>query len=348
VKMRTGSISHGIACTFFFILVGCSLPSLKGRDGRSSSAGQYDLSRSPNEEAEFERHTDSSRGAPHEQPIEISLHQAEKFPSTHDDLRVDPQIKRSYLLRSRATRDDFIDSSSEEGSLWASNGQTNYFFTKNKVRTPGDLITLMIENDLYKEIGLEIKKSLNPIEQSHEVFILSSAFRQKSLQDLYARNPNLVTQDDSKQGNQNKASIDRGTSASTSLGALQESKNESNAPLGDLRRDLFFNVQREIQEGIKNTQTLEDVNRLTHQLSIRNVNIFPTLELQPGDSMAGQIMERYPNGNYKIRTIKRVFYKNGKSRFVKIVGTIKGSDVSEDTDLINSGKLYEYRVEVAQ
>ena len=330
------------------MLMGCALPSLKGRDGRNSSAGQYDLSSSSNEKVELEDHSEDSRGVLLGEPKSPSSLRAEESLSTLDESKVDPQIKRSYSLRSRATRDDFIDAASEEGSLWASNGQTNYFFTKNKVRTPGDLITLMIENDLYKEIGLEIKKSLNPSEQSHEVFILASAFRQKSIQDLYVRNPNLLTQDEAKETQKTKIASGSGIAASPTTQPQQESKNESIGPLGDLRKDLFFNVQKEIQDGIKTTQTLEDVNRLTRQISIRNVNIFPAIELQPGDSMAGQIMERYPNGNYKIRTVKRVFYKNGKSRFVKIIGTIKGSDMSEDTDLINSGKLYEYRVEVAQ
>jgi flagellar basal body L-ring protein FlgH len=57
-----------------------------------------------------------------------------------------------------------------------------------------------------------------------------------------------------------------------------------------------------------------------------------------------EIVERYPNGNYKIRGTKRVLYKNGSPRLATVVAVAKGTDIGED-DVINSGKLYEYRLE---
>ena len=345
---------YPIVIWILVILVnGCTSPSLRAPSGSIGASFVDSESDQQTESSDFEHLKRRQELAEDFNQRELMRSKVqsdsgeEKFVSTSDQLSVEPKMRRSYSLRSRVTRDDFIDSSSEEGSLWASNGQTNYFFTKNKVRTPGDLISLVIENEMYKEIGFEIKKSLNLNEQSAELTLLSSAFKQKSLQDLYVRNPALFTKDDSRESKSMKDSIERGIS-SLPQNNSSDSRNESNSSLSELRKDLFLNIPKEIQEGVKTTQNLEDVQRLVHQISVKNVNIFPALELQPGDSMAGQILERYSNGNYKVRTIKRVFYRNGKSRFVKIVGTVKGADMGEDTDLINSGKLYEYRVEVAQ
>jgi flagellar basal body L-ring protein FlgH len=60
-----------------------------------------------------------------------------------------------------------------------------------------------------------------------------------------------------------------------------------------------------------------------------------------------EIIERYPNGNYKIRGTKRVLYKNGTPRLVNLVGVVRGSDIAED-DTVPSGKLYEYRLEAVR
>jgi flagellar basal body L-ring protein FlgH len=57
-----------------------------------------------------------------------------------------------------------------------------------------------------------------------------------------------------------------------------------------------------------------------------------------------EIVERYPNGNYKIRGTRRIPYRTGY-RMLSMVGIVKGSDISDD-DSVVSGKLYEYRLEV--
>lgn len=251
----------------------------------------------------------------------------------------EPQVRRSYQGRSRLTKEDFIDSSAEEGSLWASNGQTNYFFTKNKVRNPGELISLVLENDLYKEVGQEMKRSLSFQEQSAELNVLGSVLRQRALEDLKLKSPS------SESKAENKEAVKPVTNLAP---AGQNTKTDTKPETSVQRVDLTLDVSREIQEALKKTQNSEEIDHLLSRLSIKDVNIFPSLELQPGETLNGQILERYQNGNYKIRAFKKVFYKNGKSRFLKIVGTIKGSDITEDTDLINSGKLYEYKVEVSQ
>jgi hypothetical protein len=57
-------------------------------------------------------------------------------------------------------------------------------------------------------------------------------------------------------------------------------------------------------------------------------------------------MERFPNGNYKIKTTKKVLYR-GSSKLVSMVAIAPSVDFDE-TDTIKSGKLYEYKVRVAR
>ena len=58
-------------------------------------------------------------------------------------------------------------------------------------------------------------------------------------------------------------------------------------------------------------------------------------------------MGRYPNGNYKIKGEKRVTYKQDRSRLVSVMGTVKSTDINEDTDKVTPGSLYEYQIEIS-
>jgi flagellar basal body L-ring protein FlgH len=82
---------------------------------------------------------------------------------------VAPPTKRLYKNGARATRADFVDDSQNEGSLWGSDGQTNYYFTKNKVRSVGDIVTITIEDGLIKDIGTEVKRTLDENEKQAEM-----------------------------------------------------------------------------------------------------------------------------------------------------------------------------------
>jgi hypothetical protein len=81
--------------------------------------------------------------------------------------------------------------------------------------------------------------------------------------------------------------------------------------------------------------------------TMADVDTSKSLEIKAGDQMMGEIVERYPNGNYKIRATRRVPYRNGAARMISLVGVVKGTDISED-DAIPSGKLYEYRIEATK
>ena len=75
-----------------------------------------------------------------------------------------------------------------------------------------------------------------------------------------------------------------------------------------------------------------------------DVDVLRSLQLKPGDLLMAEIIERYPNGNYKLRGTKRIPYKGGAPRFLTVTAIAKGSDIGDD-DTISSGKLYEYRLE---
>ncbi len=195
---------------------------------------------------------------------------------------VEPTVRRLYKNGSRATRKDFIDDSQNEGSLWASSGQTNYYFTQNKVHGAGDILTIKIGPDLVRDIGFEVKRSLTPAEMDTELSLAETK--------LQGRAP---------------ASATPGSGAATP----QNRRKSIRGP----------------------------------QATIADVDVGSSLSLKAGDPMMAEVLQRYPNGNYRIRGVKRIPYKNGKPRLVTLVGIVRGSDISDD-DTVSSGKLYEYQL----
>ena len=79
------------------------------------------------------------------------------------------------------------------------------------------------------------------------------------------------------------------------------------------------------------------------QASWADVDLKKAVEFKAGDTFMGEVVERYPNGNYKIRGVKRVRYRSGY-RTVHMTAIAKNSDIADD-DTIPAGKLYEYRLE---
>jgi len=246
---------------------------------------------------------------------------------------VEPERKRLYKHGERASADDFIDQSQEEGSLWASSGQTNYYFTKNKIRNPGDIISLKIEKDIYQEIGTEIKKTLTPKEKSVEIDLLRKKYIAKLLSGTTgsaSKSDQITTtaaapvppQTGSPDKNANPAEVDS-SDQTDSVNALRLSS-QTGAPL-----------------------TTAELEAKIPKFKMNDVDIYHSIQLKQGDTMMGEILERFPNGNYRIRTVKRIPYKQGSSRLVSVLGIVKSADISEDTDVINSGKVYDYRVEIA-
>lgn len=222
------------------------------------------------------------------------------LPSYGTNPNLPPQTRRMYKNGSRATRDDFVDGSSNEGSLWGSDGQTNYYFTKNKVRGIGDIVTVNIEADLLKDTVTEVGRTLTPREREMELAYAQERLRMKALgiEDPSAKKDAVAT---------SAAAPTRAPAAA--------------------------------QPGSKKNEDEIDVPRA----SLSDIDVSKSLELKAGDTIMAEVVDRFPNGNYKIRGTKRVRYRNG-FRLMSLMAVVKGSDIGED-DTVNSGKLYEYRLE---
>jgi len=218
--------------------------------------------------------------------------------------------KRYYKKGGRATRADFIDESPNEGSLWAPQGQTNYFFVKNKVRSPGDILQITVEADLVRDVGLEVKRSLNAKEKQAELKIAQEKIRAKTMEAFRVKSA--------------------ATTAKAEAAAKDKAAKASRSPA-----QALVTVEEEEEEPTIPQATMNDVD------------ISGVVEIKEKDIIMAEIVERFPNGNYKIRGTKRVIYKNGSPRLVSVLGVARAADISED-DVINSGKLYEYEIEAAQ
>jgi flagellar basal body L-ring protein FlgH len=191
-----------------------------------------------------------------------------------------PAVKRRYEDSRRMRAADFFDSKSDEGSLWASTGQTNYFFTNNKIRGVGDILSLEFEDRLIRDVAAEMLKSLDD-------------------QELRAE-----------------------------LSAAQMRLDQQRAPAGNQPGE----GQAQPTGGAGGNATLADIN-LTESMGV-----------EPGDLMMVEVLERFPNGNYKLRGSKRIPYK-GSVRVMSVTGIARAGDV-ENGEKIVSGKLYEYRLQV--
>ncbi len=205
----------------------------------------------------------------------------------------------AYKNGVRATRADFQDDANE-GSLWASDGQTNYYFTKNKVRGVGDILTITTEAQLMKDVSYELARTLTPEERDVELELAQARLQAKA---------DGLPDPDAPAGADSVGSA----AASPARAPAGADKKESD-PKADVRK-----------------ATLQDID------------VSRSMEFKAGDPIMAEIMERYPNGNYKVRGSKRINYKQG-ARFVTVTAIVKASDI-DDNETVPSGKLYEYRLE---
>ncbi|MCM2322877.1 MAG: flagellar basal body L-ring protein FlgH [Oligoflexia bacterium] len=216
-----------------------------------------------------------------------------------------PESKRLYKNGTRATRADFVDDAANEGSLWASDGQTNYYFTKNKIRGVGDIVTITLDEEIIRDFGLEVKRNLTEIERMRELNAARERMRAK------------LTVAPSAGGADRAPASSAPTAANGQAASAAKPADGEKAPIPGM----------EIPEPTN-----------------ADIDVAKALELKAGDTMLAEIVARYPNGNYKIRGTKKVVYRNGNPRVVSVLGVARGNDISEE-DLISSGKLYEYRLE---
>ncbi len=218
---------------------------------------------------------------------------------------LEPSVRRPFKNGMRATRADFIDESRNEGSLWGSDGQTNYYFTKNKIRGVGDIVTLTAEADLIRDMGTEVRRKLTPREKDIEYDLATERVR---------------------------AAANGGDKASDKVATSSAAPERAPAKEAAAAKPGSGAGQEEAP---------------AREVTLADVDVSKSLEIKSGDSMMGEIIERYPNGNYKVRATKRVPYRNGAARMISLVGVVRGVDISEE-DVIPSSKLYEYRIEATR
>ncbi|OFZ78241.1 MAG: hypothetical protein A2583_02670 [Bdellovibrionales bacterium RIFOXYD1_FULL_53_11] len=217
-----------------------------------------------------------------------------------------PPVKRMYKNGARATKSDFVDEEQDTGSLWAADGQTNFFFSKNKVRGIGDIVTVNVEQELYRDVTIEVRRTLTPKEKLEEI---------KLAQDR------LSKEGDAPAGAPAGKDAIKTTAAApkkSAAGAKGEEKQEERAEEKE---------KKEVRKAVE-----------------ADIDVTKSLMFKSGETMLAEIVERYNNGNYKIRASKRIPYQNGFKTF-SMVAIVRGADISEE-DILNSGKLYEYRLEV--
>lgn len=248
-----------------------------------------------------------------------------------------PPTKRQYKNGSRATADDFVDSSPSEGSLWASNGQTNYYFTKNKVRSIGDIITLALDDTMVRDIALETRRSLSPKERKYELSLLQNAIDAKYAGVIAA---NLQ---------QTAAGSAPGSAPTTAVATPTTSDTVTTSAAAPSRSPASQSAQPTANASATSNQPVAITDEMRQQYTIpyanpNDIDVSKVLDIKSSDTMLGEIVERYPNGNYKIRTTKQVPYKNGSPRMVTVVGIVRSEDINEETDVVKSDKLYEYRI----
>ncbi len=225
---------------------------------------------------------------------------AEGEESYRNNPQMSPSVKRQYRNGARATRSDFLDEAPNEGSLWASDGQTNYYFTKNRVRGMGDIIGITIEEPLIKDMGVELARTLTTPEKQVELAIVQEKLNQKA-----------------------NGTADRATASQAAPARGAE------APAGE-------NEEKKPEK--------EAVEAPRAKMS--DVDITQCMGVKAGEQFMTEIVQRYPNGNYKVRGTKRIPYRGG-SKLVSLLGVVKGTDIT-DEETVTSGKLYEYRVEIIQ
>jgi flagellar basal body L-ring protein FlgH len=221
----------------------------------------------------------------------------DKKDASEEEVASDIERGRGYAGKSgftrgdRATKADFQDNTPNDGSLWANENDANYFFTKGKVRSTGDIISIKLEDPMIKQFAEEIKKTLTPAEQEVEMA-------------LYRRNDAAAKDDADLKAYRNVAS-------------------------DDLKCDGASDVKDRMEKAVRWSQ----------------VDLAKVIGFTPNEELRAEIIDRYQNGNYKIRAVKRVLYR-GSSKLVSVVGVAPATDF-DDKDLIASSKLYEYKIRVA-
>jgi flagellar L-ring protein precursor FlgH len=85
--------------------------------------------------------------------------QVEPSVSTSAKKNLNPAVKRFYQSsKRRYNAEDLVDNE-DSGSLWATNGQESFLFSKNNYKRNGDILVLNVKHSLKQEIGAELARA---------------------------------------------------------------------------------------------------------------------------------------------------------------------------------------------
>jgi hypothetical protein len=113
------------------------------------------------------------------------------------------------------------------------------------------------------------------------------------------------------------------------------------------RNDEDLKAYRNVaSEDLASTEAEEVKLKMERAVRWSQVDLSKAIGLAPAEELRAEIVDRYQNGNFKIRAVKRVLYR-GSSKAISLVAVAPVADFDEK-DLINSGKLYEYKIKVAR
>jgi flagellar basal body L-ring protein FlgH len=237
-------------------------------------------------------------------------------PRFSQDRDMVPKTKGYYEKKTRTRAEDFYDEDQADASLWSSTGQTNYYFVKNSVKGPGDLVTITVKENIVQDIANEVKKTLTQMELKDELV----AAQEKEVAEKTAELMKELKEKQRQQAARAPASAQPPTQTAQTTGGLDEGPAE---------------VKSDIDAGI-------EVPEVEPTITYRTLNLREFVDVNDGEKFMAEILERYPNGNYKVRGTKRVPYK-GETRLVTIVGIVRGKDLDDKTD-IATDQMYEYMV----
>jgi flagellar basal body L-ring protein FlgH len=242
---------------------------------------------------------------------------------------VEPETERQYRPINRLRKEDFVDIGPSEGSLWASEGQTNYFFIKNKIKDVGDIVTLTVDEGVAKNTVAEVKKSLTPEEIRSELKLIQDKYDQEFEAQKLAYENAIKEREAAEKAAKERARTEKETTKppETAAGQKPNEVAQNEAP------------KEAPKESAKLAAPAEPVHKRAQWQDIDLAGLVP---IKAGDTMTGEVVERFGNGNYRVRATKKIPFRDGH-RLVSIVGVAKANDISED-DKLNAGKLYEYEL----
>ena len=112
------------------------------------------------------------------------------------------------------------------------------------------------------------------------------------------------------------------------------------------KNDQDLKAYRNVASDDLGSEAEEVKSRMEKAVRWSQVDLSKVIGLAPQEELRAEIVDRYQNGNFKIRAVKRVLYR-GSSKAISLVAVAPVGDFDEK-DVINSGKLYEYKIRVAR